>query len=412
MFKQVICVSPAAATPFDDRRKAIFSAAVLAFSMALTPSVYAQAKTIRIGAPLPMTGALSPEGLRLKQGNDLWADAVNKAGGIKVGNTRAKVEMLYVDYQSNTPKAVQLVDKLITQDKADFIFSPFGSGATKASSALTEKNGVPNIAATASSVEVFDQGHKYIFGLLTPNNTLAEPLAQLAAARLPGGAKVAILARNDLFPSAMANEVEKVAKKNNYEVVYNQKYAIGAMDHAGSLVQIKASKPDWIFVSGYTNDLILVRKQMQDAGLNAAVVTMISGPSYREFVESLGPLADNVSSAVWWHPASKYTGSDIFGSTAKYVEAFRAKYGVDPDYANAVASLSGVVLQAAIEKAGSIERTAVRDQLASLKMETFFGPVAFDKSGMVNSYLPPVFQIQGSKTVVLYPPAIATGKLR
>lgn len=374
--------------------------------------VQAQTQTIRIGAPLPMTGALSPEGLRLKQGNDLWADAVNKAGGIKVGAGRAKVEMLYVDYQSNTPKAVQLVDKLITQDKVDFIFSPFGSGATKASSALTEKNGVPNIAATASSVEVFDQGHKYIFGLLTPNNTLAEPLAELAAARLPAAARVAILARNDLFPTAMANEVEKVAKKRNYEIVYNQKYAIGAMDHAGALVQVKAAKPDWIFVSGYTNDLILVRKQMQDAGLNAPVVTMISGPSYREFVESLGPLAENASSAVWWHPASKYTGTDIFGSTAKYAEAFRARYGFDPDYANAVASLSGVVLQAAIEKAGSVDRAAVREQLANLKMETFFGPVAFDAKGMVNSYLPPVFQIQGGKTAVLYPPAIATSKLR
>lgn len=394
------------------RRKALEVATVLALGLALAGLGHAQTRTIRIGAPLPMTGALSPEGLRLKQGNDLWADAVNKAGGIKVGSARVKVEMLYVDYQSNTPKAVQLVDKLITQDKVDFIFSPFGSGATKASSALTEKNGIPNIAATASSVEVFDQGHKYIFGLLTPNNTLAEPLADLAAARLPSRARVAILARNDLFPTALANELEKVAKKHNYEVVYNEKYAIGAMDHAGSLVQIKASKPDWIFVSGYTNDLILVRKQMQDAGLNAPVVTMISGPSYREFVESLGPLAENVSSAVWWHPASKYTGSDIFGSTAKYVEAFKARYGFEPDYANAAASLSGVVLQAAIEKAGSIDRALVRDQLASLKLETFFGPIAFDAKGMVNSYMPPVFQIQEGKTTVLHPTAIATGKLR
>jgi len=411
MFKPNRSTTPSAMRSGVDRRRALAVVALLALGL-LTTSGYAQTRTIRIGAPLPMTGALSPEGLRLKQGNDLWAEAVNKAGGIKVGNARLKVEMLHVDYQSNTPKAVQLVDKLITQDKVDFIFSPFGSGATKASSAVTEKNGVPNIAATASSVEVFDQGHKYIFGLLTPNNTLTEPLVELTAARLPAHARVAILARNDLFPTALANELEKAAKKRGYEIVYNEKYAIGTMDHAGSLVQVKASKPDWIFVSGYTNDLIMVRKQMQDAALSAPVVTMISGPSYREFVESLGPLAENVNSAVWWHPASRYTGTDIFGSTAKYVEAFRARYGFEPDYANAVASLSGVVLQAAIEKAGSVDRAAVRGQLASLKMDTFFGPVAFDDKGMVNSYLPPVFQIQGGKTAVLHPPAIATGKLR
>lgn len=392
------------------RRTLLRTALALGAGSALP--AHAQQQVIRVGAPLPVTGALSPEGLRLKQGYDLWAEAVNKAGGIRLGAGRAKVEMVYADYQSNTPRAVQMVDKLITQDKVDFIFSPFGSGATKASSALTEKNGVPNIAATASSVEVFDQGHKYIFGLLTPNPTLTEPLAELAAARLPAAARVAILARNDLFPTAIANELEKAAKKRGWQVVYNEKYAIGAMDHAGALVQMKSLKPDWIFVSGYTNDLILVRKQMQDAGLNAPVVTMISGPSYHEFVDSLGPLAENVSSAVWWHPASRYTGSDVFGSTARYTEAFRARYNVEPDYANAVASLCGVVLQAAIEKAGSADRAAVRQQLAALKMDTFFGPVAFDAKGMVNSYLPPVFQIQSGKTAVLYPPAIATGKLR
>ncbi|HEX4327162.1 MAG TPA: amino acid ABC transporter substrate-binding protein, partial [Burkholderiales bacterium] len=221
--------------------------------------------TIRIGAPLPMTGGLSPEGQRLKQGHDLWADTVNKAGGIQVGKVRLKVEMVYADYQSNTPRAVQLADKLITQDKVDYLFSPFGSGATKAVSAVTEKNGIPNIAATASSVEVFDQGHKYIFGLFTPNDSLTEPLADLAKAKLPKGARVAVLARNDLFPSAMANEIGKSAKKRGFELVYNEKFALGAMDHAGALVQIKALKPDWIFVAGYTNDMILIRKQMQDA---------------------------------------------------------------------------------------------------------------------------------------------------
>ena len=102
---------------------------------------FAQAQnTIRIGAPLPMTGPLSPEGQRLKQGHDLWADTVNKVGGIQVGSKKMKVELIYADYQSNTPRAVQLADKLITQDKVDFLFSPFGSGATKAVSAVTEKN--------------------------------------------------------------------------------------------------------------------------------------------------------------------------------------------------------------------------------------------------------------------------------
>jgi branched-chain amino acid transport system substrate-binding protein len=392
-------------------RKLCAPALIAALALAASGASLAQ-PIIKIGAPLPMTGALSPEGQRLKQGHDLWAETVNKAGGIQAGKNKYKVELVYADYQSNTPRAVQLADKLITQDKVDYIFSPFGSGATKAVSAVTEKNEVPNIAATASSVEVFNQGHKYIFGLFTPNDSLTEPLAELAKAKLPAGARVAVLARNDLFPSAMAVELEKSAKKRGFQVVYNEKYAIGALDHSGALVQVKAAKPDWLFVAGYTNDMILVRKQMQDAGLSAAVLTMVIGPSYREFTESIGPLAENVTSAVWWHPVAKYSGQDIFGSTEKYVAAFRQKYGTDPDYANAVGSLAGVVLQAAIEKAGSIDRKAVQEQLAKMNLPTFFGPIAFDKNGMVNSYVPPVFQIQGGRSTVVYPASIATGTLK
>ena len=93
---------------------------IAALLAGLSLAGFAQAQTvIRIGAPLPMTGPLSPEGQRLKQGHDLWADTVNKAGGIQVGANKVKVELLYADYQSNTPRAVQLADKLITDGTAE-----------------------------------------------------------------------------------------------------------------------------------------------------------------------------------------------------------------------------------------------------------------------------------------------------
>ena len=128
-----------------------------------------------------------------------------------------------------------------------------------------------------------------------------------------------------MFPTALAVELEKSARKRGLQIVYNEKYAIGALDHSGSLVQLKSARPDWVFVSGYTNDVILIRKQMQDAGLSAGMITMVIGPSYREFTESIGPLAENVTSAVWWHPVSRYTGQDIFGSTERDVAALRQK---------------------------------------------------------------------------------------
>ncbi len=388
----------------------LLAGALVAGALSAAPA-FAQ-DVIRIGAPLPITGPLSPEAQKQQRGYDLWAETANKAGGVKVGNKRMKVEIVYVDYQSNTPRAVQAAEKLITQDKVDFLFSPFGSGAAKAASSVSEKYQVPTIAATASSAQVYDQGYKYLFGTFTPNDTLTEPLSDIVRKQAAGVQRVAILARNDLFPLAIAQEMEKSAKKRGMNVVYFEKYAIGTLDHASALSQIKSQAPHWIFATGYTNDLILMRKQMADLKIEAPVVTMIAAPAYQEWIDGTGKLSENVTSAAWWHPAVRYNGKDVFGTTENFVKAFRAKYNSDPDYAEASAAAAGAIFQMAIEKAGTTDRTKVRDVLAAMKETTFWGPVQFGPTGQINSLEPPVFQIQKGKPTVIHPPAIRQGELK
>jgi branched-chain amino acid transport system substrate-binding protein len=379
---------------------------------AIAASTASAEDVIRFGAPLPITGPLAPEAIKQQQGYDLWAEQANKAGGISVGGKTYKVEIVYVDYQSNTPRAVQATEQMITQDNINFLFGAFGSGAAKAASTISEKDKVPTLAAAASSAQVYDQGYKYLFGTFTPNDTLTTPLTQIIKAKAPAVKKVAILARNDLFPLAIAQEMEKSAKANGIEVVYFEKYAIGTLDHSAALSEIKAKAPQWIFITGYTNDLLLARKQMVDQQIKADVVTMIAGPAYQDFIESAGASAENITSASWWHPAEQYEGKDIFGSTSNFVKLFKAKYNSEPDYGQASAALCGALFQMAIEKAGSLDRDKVRDELARLDVVTFFGPVKFGANGQINSLDPPVFQIQGAKPVVLFPEAIKQGDLK
>ncbi len=367
---------------------------------------------IRIGAPLPITGALSAEAMKLRRGYDLWAEIANKAGGVKVGAERMKVEIVYVDYQSNTPRAVLTAEKLITQDKVNFLFSPFGSGATKAASSVSEKYKTLTIAATASSPAVYDQGYKYLFGIFTSNDTLTEPLADMVRKNAAGVQRVAILARNDLFPLAIAQEMEKSAKKRDMNVVFFEKYTIGTLDHASALTQIKSMAPHWIFATGYINDMVLIRKQMADQRIEAPVVTMFVGPAFQEWIDATGKLSENVTSAGWWHMAVRYKGKDIFGTTENFVKAFRAKYNADPDYAEASAAASGALLQMAIEKAGTLDGQKVRDALASMDVETFYGKVKFGPNGQITSLDPPVFQIQKGKPTVIHPVAIRQGDLQ
>lgn len=388
----------------------IFLAALTIAGVA--PQQSAAQEVIRIGAPLPLTGPLSPEGIKQKQGYDLWAEVANSKGGVKAGGKSYKVEIVYVDYASNTPRAVQTAERLITEDKVNFLFSPFGSGATKAASGVSEKYGIPTVAATASSEQVYDQGYKYLFGTFTPNDTLTEPLSTIVTKRDPNIKRIAILARNDLFPLAIGNEMEKSAKKRNLEVVMFEKYAIGTMDHASAITQMRAAKPDWIFATGYINDLILIRKQMSDLGVTAPTVTMIAGPAYKEFIDATGPLAENVSSAAWWHPAVRYDGKGVFGSTENFNKVWEQKYKDAPDYAQASAAAAGEIFQLAIEKANSIDPKQVRDALAALDGTTFYGRIKFGATGQITSLDPPVFQIQGGKPVVLFPDYVKQGELK
>ncbi|MGO4712773.1 amino acid ABC transporter substrate-binding protein [Bradyrhizobium sp. 2TAF24] len=387
-------------------------AAVALAATTLSLSVAHADEVLRIGAPLPITGALAPEGAKLKQGYELWQDKVNAAGGIKAGAKAFKVELVYYDYQSTTPKAVQLAEKLISDDKVDFLFSPFGSGAAKAVSAVAEKYGVPLLASSASSAEVFDQGYKNLFGLYTDNSTLSEPIADLIKAKAPAVKRVAILARNDLYPLSLANEFEKSAKKRGFEVVYFEKYPIGTLDHSSALTQLRAAKPDWVVVTGYINDLILVRKQAGELKVGGQIYTLINGPAYQEWIDAVGPLAENVTTASWFHPVLNYKSEDVFGSTRAFVDQFKAKYGSEPDFTQASGAAVGVILQQAVERAGSKDRAAVREQLAKGGFKTFFAPVSFGPTGIANSYVPPVYQIQQGKVQVVYPADIATGEFR
>ncbi len=95
---------------------------------------------------------------------------------------------------------------------------------------------------------------------------------------------------------------------------------------------MKSLGPQWIFITGYINDLLLIRKQMVDQQMKAPVVTMIADRPIRSSSTQRAQAAKNVTSASWWHPAEQYDGKDIFGSTSNFVKLFRDKYKGDPDY--------------------------------------------------------------------------------
>jgi branched-chain amino acid transport system substrate-binding protein len=381
--------------------------------MLAVPAGMATAQTIKIGTPLALTGGLADEGKKQVVAYDMWLKRVNDAGGINVGGKRMKVELIRYDYQTNEQRAQQLAERLIVEDKVDFMLAPFGSGHTKVVAGVAERYGMPVVATSASSESIFNQGYKNLFGVLAPNTGTIQNLLTTVQKSLPNVKRVAILGREDVFPKAMAETMSDLAKKAGLEVVSMEFYSVNTLDLATPISKIRAAKPDWIYITGYSKDLILARNQMADLRVTAPVVTMITGPVYKEFIDALGPQAENITSATWWHHSAQLKGDDPWGSTKAFYDEFVAREKFDPDYVHAASAAALVTLQKAIEKAGSLDKAKVRAALASLDIMTFYGPIKFGPNGMNMAITGlPIIQVQGGQPVPLFPESVKQGNLR
>lgn len=388
----------------------VMTAAAVA-TVAVSMSAANAADVIKIGAPLALTGPLADEGKKQDIVWNMWLAKVNSAGGLNVGGKKMKAELVKYDYQSDGPRSGQLAEKLITDDKVDFLLAPFGSGHTKIVAAVAERYQTPIVACASSSESVFDQGLKNLFGTLAPNGSMNDLMVKFFKNKMPQLKRVAVLGRDDVFPKSMAQGISAASKANGLDVIYDQLYAVGTMDHSAALSAIKAVKPDWIYVTGYTQDLILARKQMSDLGVKAPIITMMTGPAYKEFTDGLGTLANDVTSYSWWHHATSYKGVGAWPTTAEFYNEFTTKNKHDPDYIHGSCAAAAVVLGNAIERAGSIDKAKVRQALASTDIVTFYGPIKFSPNGMNQARTVPVIQVQDKKIKILAPDSIKNADL-
>src|SRR5207245_6922426 len=129
-----------------------------------------------------------------------------------------------------------------------------------------------------------------------------------------------------------------------------------------------------------------------------------------DFIKALGPDANYVFDGSQWTPQVKYKPS-FYLSVSEYVKAYKTKYSTSepPDYHVAESTAACLAFQKAIENAGSLDATKVRDALASLDVMTFFGQIKFDSRGM-NTFKPIVVE-QDKKAFICttLPPVVRLG---
>jgi len=366
---------------------------------------------IVFGAAVSLTGSQSKEGGLTKQGYDLWLEWINARGGIIVNNVKHPVQIIYEDDQSNANLSATLVQKLITTEKAQFILGPYGSAATATDAIIVEKNGIPMVESNGAAQSIFNKGYKYTFGVLSPANKYLTGVIDMAATLTPKPTTIAMLNANDNFSLEVGKAVEDYATSKGMQIVFSKSYPAAAPDVSGLISQAKATNPDIVMNSGHLAESIAINKAAKQLGLNAKIFAYSVGPSTPDFVSALGADANYVYDGSQWTPQVKYKPS-FYLSVSDYVKAYETKYKSTepPDYHVAESTAGCLAFQKAIENAGSLDPTKVRDALAALDVMTFFGQIKFDSRG-INIYKPMVVeQIQNGAHHTVFPDTVADAK--
>ncbi len=366
---------------------------------------------IIFGAAVSLTGSQSKEGGLTRQGYDLWSDWINARGGIVINNVKHPVQIAYEDDQSNANLSATLVQKLITTEKAQFILGPYGSTATATDAVVAERNGIPMVESNGAAQSIFSHGYKYTFGVLSPANKYLTGVIDMAATLSPQPTTIAMLAANDSFSLEVSKAVEDYATTKGMTVVFTKSYPAAAPDVSGLISQAKAANPDIVMNSGHLAESIAINKAAKQLGLNAKIFAYSVGPSTPDFISALGADANYVYDGSQWTPQVKYKPS-FYLSVSDYVKAYQTKYNSTdpPDYHVAESTAGCLAFEKAIENAGSLDPSKVRDALAALDVMTFFGQIKFDSRGL-NIYKPMVVeQIQNGTHYTVFPADVANGQ--
>ncbi len=366
-------------------------------------------KVIRIGAAVSETGKYAREGQDTRQGYILWQEWVNNEyGGIKVGDERYKVELIIYDDESNPDTVTRLTEKLITEDKVQFLLGPYSSGLTKAASAISEKYKIIMVEGNGASDSLFERGFKYLFAVLTPASRYTESgLKALADA----GAKSVVIAYKDSpFPKSVAQGAEKWAKEYGMEVLAVESYPADIKDATALMTKFKDLNPDVFVGAGHFVDGVLLARNAEEVDFAPKAFMLTVGPSNPEFVEELGKTSNYIIGPTQWERTMTWQGQ-YFGTPEEYAKRYEERWNEPPTYQAAESTATALALQIAIEMAGSLDSDAVRQALLEMDVMTFYGPIKFDETGKNVAKAMGAIQIQDGNIVVIAPEEAAVADL-
>jgi branched-chain amino acid transport system substrate-binding protein len=351
--------------------KRILLATVVLVNLLLTTGF---AQNLTIGFTVSKTGALNVDSLEQYRGFELWRDQVNAAGGIKAGGKSYKVQFVSYDDESNPKRVQQLYSRMILQDNADFLFSPYSSSLTATAAIVTEQYGKIMLTTGAAEGKTYTLGNHYLFQMFTPGAEYLKGLLDMLKAKDPK-ATIAFVYEDASFSVSVVTPAKAYAQQLGFNVVFSEAYAPNTTDFSAIIDKVIGSKATVLLGGGHYADGSTLAKQLYEHKVPLKMISLLVAPDSEKWIE-LGDAGAGVIVPSQWEP--QVTFKVQYGpSGADFAKWYTARYKAEPSYESAGGYAAGLVLQRAIEQAGGTDTAKVADALNKTDITTFYGRTQF-----------------------------------
>ncbi len=310
----------------------------------------------------------------------LWVREVNAAGGINLSSAGRKVPIEIVEYddRSTSEECVRAFERLINQDRVDFVLPPWGTGLNLAVGPVLNRAGHPHLAVTSVTDRAPELARRWpnsfwFLGTSTQGGTAIADLLGALAREGKIGRTVAMASSSDQFGIELSTAARAAFQRAGLTLAYDQAYPLGSQDMQPIVAAAMRANPDAFVAFSYPPDTLGLTEQARLQGFNPKVFYTAVGTAFPLFKQRFAANAEGVMGIGGWNAASP--------ALQDYLRRHVAAIGREPDrWASPVTFASLEVLQQAIERAGRLDRAAVIAQIQSGTFATVVGNIKLENN--------------------------------
>ncbi len=321
---------------------------------------------VPVGAIEILSGPNAAYGVAIKAGLELALEEINQKGVLG----GQKIALTVEDSAANKDQAINAARKLIGRDKVVLVIGPTLSNEMFAVGPVTNERKIPTVGTSTTASGITDIG-PYIFRTSLPESDVVPVTFKKAQSR--GVKTIALMyAADDAFSKSGFDVMKASAEALGLKILTIESFSSKDTDFSAQLTKIKALKPDAVGISALVEPVSGVLLQARQLGFGKETLFVGgNGSNSPKLGEIAGAAADGLLVGSPWFIAKP----DPLNT--RFVAAFKAKNGRDPDQFAAQAYDCMFIVAAAIDRAGAADSEKITAALAKTSFSGVMGPFTF-----------------------------------